>query len=111
MSWSGSFDELNQRKGPPWVALRAGVEICELYVADRLRVALLRYAPGARVPRHRHGGDEHIFVLEGAQSDERGIYPPGSYVCNRAGTIHDVFSEHGCLVLIHWLGPVEFLPL
>ena len=40
----------------------------------RTSLAILRYEPGARVPRHRHAGLETIMVLEGTQSDENGDY-------------------------------------
>ena len=72
-------------------------------------VALLRYAPGAGVPRHRHPGMETILVLEGVQSDERGDYPAGSLILNPEGTEHSVWSETGCTVLIQWNLPVEFV--
>ena len=73
-------------------------------------VALLRYAPGAGVPAHLHRGLETILVLQGTQSDERGQYPEGSLVLNPEGTSHRVWSEDGCVVLIQWTLPVEFLP-
>lgn len=72
-------------------------------------VALLRYAPGARVPKHRHTGLETILVLEGAQSDERGTYPTGSFILNPEGSVHSVWSDTGCVVLIQWERPVEIL--
>lgn len=87
---------------------RDGVEICPLRTADPA-VALLRYAPGASVPRHRHPGLETIFVLQGTQSDERGDYPVGSLILNPAGSVHSVWSDPGCVVLIQWERPVEFL--
>jgi anti-sigma factor ChrR (cupin superfamily) len=87
---------------------RDGVEICRLR-ADDPAVALLRYAPGAAVPRHMHTGLETILVLEGAQSDERGHYPAGTLVLNPTGTEHSVWSEGGCVVLIQWERPVRFL--
>jgi anti-sigma factor ChrR (cupin superfamily) len=91
--------------------LREGVEICRLIEtgATPASVALLRYRAGAMVPRHRHPGLETVLVLEGAQSDEKGTYPAGSLVINPAGSIHSVWSERGCVVLIHWERPVEFL--
>lgn len=73
------------------------------------RTSLLSYVPGARVPWHRHGGDETILVLEGAQGDETGSYHAGSWLINREGTEHSVSSPQGCLVLIHWRAPVVFL--
>ncbi|MCE5973109.1 cupin domain-containing protein [Sinirhodobacter sp. WL0062] len=87
---------------------RDGVEIATLMDGEP-GVALLRYAPGAGVPRHRHTGLETILVLEGVQSDERGDYPAGSLILNPEGTVHSVWSQPGCIVLIQWNRPVEFL--
>lgn len=87
---------------------REGVEICTLYEGDSV-LALLRYAPGACVPRHRHTGLEMIFILQGSQSDERGTYTEGSCVLNPPDYEHSVWSEEGCVVLIHWDHPVEFI--
>ncbi|MWB78808.1 allophanate hydrolase [Pseudooceanicola sp. 216_PA32_1] len=87
---------------------RDGIEICTLQ-AGHPQVALLRYAPGARAPRHRHSGLECVLVLEGSQSDENGHYTVGSLVMNPPGSEHSVWSEDGCVVLIHWATPVEFL--
>jgi anti-sigma factor ChrR (cupin superfamily) len=94
-----------------FVPLRAGVEICQLHETGNspATVAVLRYQAGAMVPRHRHAGLETVLVLEGAQSDEKGTYGTGSLVINPAGSIHSVWSERGCVVLIHWERPVEFL--
>jgi len=96
---------------PQWVPFRPGIEIKRLFKHPDTgyEVAMLRYAPGASAPLHRHRADEHVFVLSGSQRDERGSYPAGSYVYNAAGTSHSVRSDHGCEVLIHWLAPVEFL--
>lgn len=87
---------------------REGVEISVLREGVP-GVALLRYAPGAGVPRHRHPGMETILVLEGVQSDERGDYPAGSLILNPEGTEHSVWSASGCTVLIQWNRPVEFV--
>jgi anti-sigma factor ChrR (cupin superfamily) len=87
---------------------REGLEICRLW-AGPPELALLRYAPGAAVPRHRHGGLETVIVLEGSQSDERGRHPAGSVVLNPEGSIHSVWSDEGCVVLIQWQRPVEML--
>lgn len=86
------------------------MEIHVLHESDDAgRVALLRYAPGAVVPEHRHEGYEFIYVLEGEQSDERGSYPAGSFVINEPGVAHRVTSHDGCVVLIHWQRPVVFI--
>jgi len=102
--------DAGERTGPGWEPLREGVQVYVLQPGyeDTPRIALLDYAPGATVPWHRHAGDEHIFVLEGSQQDESGIYPVGSYVYNPAGTAHSVASPDGCRVLIQWFAPVVF---
>jgi anti-sigma factor ChrR (cupin superfamily) len=94
-----------------WKPLRDGVEVLRLFGDDGggASIALLRYAPGARVPKHRHAGLELIVVLSGAQSDERGTYPAGSVVVNPRGDEHSVWSDEGCTVLIVWERPVEFV--
>jgi anti-sigma factor ChrR (cupin superfamily) len=90
--------------------LRPGVEIHVLHEApDGARAAVLRYAPGARVPLHRHEGYEYIHVLSGEQSDARGTYCAGSFVVNEPGTSHQVHSPMGCTVLILWMRPVVFI--
>jgi anti-sigma factor ChrR (cupin superfamily) len=87
---------------------REGVEICRL-VTGEPEVALLRYQPGASVPRHRHRDLETVLVLEGAQSDEFGTYEAGTLAVNPKDSIHSVSSQTGCVVLIQWTKPVEIL--
>lgn len=101
-------DLQDQIAGLRFEPFREGVEIYHM-MRGAPAVALLRYAPGARVPLHRHAGLETILVLEGAQSDERGTYPKGSFVVNPAGSTHSVWSDGGCVVLIQWERPVKFL--
>ncbi|MBL9059182.1 MAG: cupin domain-containing protein [Mangrovicoccus sp.] len=87
---------------------REGVEISPI-VNGEPAVALLRYAPGAGVPRHRHMGLETILVLDGVQCDERGDYAAGTLMLNPEGSEHSVWSVTGCVVLIQWAKPVEFV--
>jgi anti-sigma factor ChrR (cupin superfamily) len=91
--------------------LQPGVEMRRLFkhMHSGYEVALVRYRAGASVPMHRHVADEHVYVLEGSQRDERGRYPAGSYVFNAAGSSHGVSSDEGCLALVHWLAPVQFI--
>jgi anti-sigma factor ChrR (cupin superfamily) len=92
-----------------WGPLREGVEVSWLYqVEGGLSSAFLRFAPGARLPRHRHTGHEHIFILHGSQRDENGLHRPGAMLLHPPETRHTVSSETGCLVLAIWERPVVF---
>jgi anti-sigma factor ChrR (cupin superfamily) len=99
------------RESDSWPLLREGVRILVLDegLNGQDRIALLRYDPGASVPEHRHRGRETIYVLEGIQEDDTGAHPAGTWLANPAGTKHSIRSPTGCLVLIHWSQPVEFL--
>lgn len=94
-----------------WVPFRDGIEASWLYRNgdDGPAAALLRYRPGARVPRHRHRGYEHIYILRGSQTDDRGTLPAGSFTVNSPGTEHAVRSEDGCLALLIWQAPIEII--
>ncbi|WP_300034258.1 cupin domain-containing protein [uncultured Roseobacter sp.] len=94
--------------GLPFVPFRDGVDVHYIKHGSP-SVAILRYAPGARVPPHLHTGLETIVVLDGIQSDERGDYGKGTLILNPEGTTHSVWSEHGCAVLIQWERPVRVL--
>jgi anti-sigma factor ChrR (cupin superfamily) len=92
----------------PFAPFREGVEVH--YIKQGApALAILRYAPGAKVPHHLHAGLETILVLDGMQSDERGDYAKGSLILNPQGTTHSVWSEQGCAVLIQWERPVQIL--
>ena len=94
----------------PWQLLREDVEIQYLHRRDHEPVAaLLRYQPGACVPAHRHAGVEFVQILHGSQRDAQGIYRAGNFKVNLAGTVHEVLSDEGCVVLIVWAAPIEFL--
>jgi anti-sigma factor ChrR (cupin superfamily) len=87
---------------------RDGVDIFHI-MKGTPAMAILRYAPGARVPKHLHTGLETILVLDGEQSDERGSYKTGALVFNPEGSSHSVWSDNGCTVLIRWEQPIEIL--
>ncbi len=93
-----------------WQPFRTGIEIHQLYgqMGVGRAAALLRYAPGASLPNHRHHGFEQILVLEGSQVDEHGSYGKGTVVVNPPGSHHAVVSPEGCIVFVTWELPVEF---
>jgi anti-sigma factor ChrR (cupin superfamily) len=93
-----------------WQPFRPGVDIKPLYQSpdNGPAAALLRYQPGASVPRHEHLGFEHVLVLDGSQSDDFGDCPAGAFVINPPGSSHRVTSATGCVVLIIWERGVRF---
>ncbi|MEL6554435.1 MAG: cupin domain-containing protein [Cyanobacteria bacterium J06621_11] len=102
------FSLANRPASLDWEPFRPGVEIHRLYGdgSQGPAAALLKYAPGATVPEHSHTGYEHIIVLAGSQSDDKGTYEAGTLVINSPDTHHNIVSEVGCIVLIVWEKPV-----
>jgi len=93
----------------PWQPFREGIDIYRLYGDGKAGcgAALLRYQPGASVPRHGHQGFEHIFVLSGSQTDQNGEHEAGTLVINPPGSNHAVMSPTGCIVLAIWEKPIS----
>ena len=93
----------------PWIERRPGVFWKTLWEdPDGPHKALLiRYAPGATIPRHRHLGDEQIYVLEGTVEDEAGACTAGNYVRRPPGCVHTLTSPTGALVFAVTSGPTE----
>jgi anti-sigma factor ChrR (cupin superfamily) len=98
------------RDEPGWEPFRPGIQIQRLYQTDECgpAAALLRYEPGTGVPTHTHLGYEHVLILDGAQSDEHGSYPAGTFIINGPQSRHRVTSDAGCVVLIIWEAGVRF---
>jgi len=93
----------------PWVERRPGVFWKTLWEdADgRHKTVLIRYAPGSVIPRHRHIGDEQIWVLEGSVADDTGVCTAGNYARRPPGCVHTVTSPQGALVFAVISGPAE----
>lgn len=88
---------------PEWEEVAPGIS-CKLLATDteRGRVSMLvRLAPGADYPPHRHAGVEELHLLDGElMIDDRKLYP-GDY--NRAepgSTDSRVWSETGCTCVL-----------
>lgn len=94
-----AVDEIPWREGEP------GESEKELWTDPASQRALLlrRLEPGARL-RHRHIGQELIFVIEGAVSDEFGVATPGMLACSPPGCAHTESSDNGATLLIHSVG-------
>ncbi|MBI4473300.1 MAG: cupin domain-containing protein [Acidobacteria bacterium] len=71
---------------------------------DRQRnyvTTLLRMAPGASYPRHKHTEVEECFVLDGDVQAGNVSYSAGDYQRQEPGSIHDIQSTRGgCTLLI-----------
>jgi anti-sigma factor ChrR (cupin superfamily) len=93
----------------PWQERQPGVRIKSIWEDARTnrRAMLTRLEPGARLPLHRHVGDELIFVIEGAVSDESGTVTAGNVGYRPDGCVHTVSSRNGATVLAVLTGGVE----
>jgi anti-sigma factor ChrR (cupin superfamily) len=66
-----------------------GVGIVFLHSEESGRATvLIRMAPGASYPGHRHTGPEELFILQGGYRDHLGDHVAGEYVRYEAGTAH-----------------------
>ena len=70
--------------------------------------ALIRMAPGARLPDHEHPLSEQSFVLEGVLEDDDGRCTAGDFVWRPAGSRHQAWSQGGCVVLGIFQVPNKF---
>jgi anti-sigma factor ChrR (cupin superfamily) len=93
----------------PWREVRRGVFWRVLWEDPdgKHKAILMRYEAGATIPRHRHVGDEQIFVLEGSVSDDTGVCSAGNYARRPPGCVHTVTSPNGALVVAITSGPTE----
>ncbi len=71
---------------------------------DRERMCvttLVKIAPGASYPRHRHAGPEECYVIDGDIHVSGAVLGKGDYQRAEAESIHEVQStEGGCTLLI-----------
>jgi len=73
------------------------------------RAALVRFDPGAQLPRHKHVGDELIFVIEGSNADESGEVVAGNANYRPNGCTHTVSTRNGATVFALVTGGVEMM--
>jgi anti-sigma factor ChrR (cupin superfamily) len=73
------------------------------------RAVLVRFEAGAKLPSHRHVGDELIFVIEGSNADESGEVMTGDMNFRPNGCVHTVTTRNGATVLALVTGGVEML--
>ncbi len=117
---TGGVEPLSQREsGPasqiftlcdlPWIDARPGVRQKRIWEdkAGERRAILTRFEPGATLPRHRHVGDELIFVIEGPNADESGPVTTGNMNYRPNGCVHTVTTKNGVMMLAVVWGRTE----
>jgi anti-sigma factor ChrR (cupin superfamily) len=95
----------------PWEKTKfPGVESKTLLLDKEsgLLTALIRMAPGARLPDHEHVQIEQTFMIEGTLVDEEGECTPGNFVWRPAGSRHEAHTPNGGLMLAMFLVPNKF---
>ncbi len=96
----------------PWEKTRyPGVEQKTLLVdrASGVLTALMRMAPGARLPDHEHVKIEQTYVLEGALVCGEGVCNAGEFVWRPAGSRHEAWAgPEGGLFLAMFQIPNRF---
>jgi len=95
----------------PWQSAMAGVQQKPVWndAATKRRAVLARFDAGAKLPLHKHIGDELIFMLEGSNFDEAGEVRTGNANYRPNGCTHTVSSKHGGTALAFVTGTVEMI--
>src|SRR2546428_410298 len=92
-----------------WQDRQPGVRLERIWEdkAGERRAILARFEPGTTLARHRHVGDELIFVIEGANADESGPVNTGNMNYRPNGCVHTVTTKNGATVLAVVWGRTE----
>ncbi len=84
-----------------WQPFGEGVRIKVLHEAGGIMSYLLRLAPGAGLPAHRHPIDEECVVLEGELHIGNLCVAAGGFHMGRKDVMHDrLVSPHGALIFL-----------
>jgi anti-sigma factor ChrR (cupin superfamily) len=92
-----------------WQERQPGVRMKSIWEhpETKRRAVMTRIEPEAKLPLHRHVGDELVFVIEGALSDEFGTVTAGNIGYRPNGCVHTVSTPNGATVLAILTGGVE----
>jgi len=107
MNLASTFVDVENR---PWEKTRyPGIEQKTLLLHNGLLTALMRMAPGARLPDHEHVRIEQTYVLEGSLVCPEGECRKGQFVWRPAGSRHEAWAgTQGGLFLAMFQVPNKF---
>lgn len=89
-----------------WQPFLPGIERQVLHENSGVMCYLLRFAPGAVLPAHRHPVDEECVVLEGSLRIGALVLAAGSFQKVRSNTLHaDTTSDHGAVIYLRGASP------
>lgn len=91
----------------PWQPFLDGVQIKVLHEADGVLSYLLRLAPGASLPPHRHALDEECLVLEGTLrvGSHTEVHAGGFHLAHRGALHPTVSSATGATIFLRGAVP------
>ena len=91
----------------PWQPFMPGIQIKVLRESEGTLSYLLKLAPGAELPPHRHPEDEECLVLEGRlRVGSRIEVGPGGYHLAHAGRLHArVYTDTGATIFLRGAVP------
>jgi len=94
-----------------WTEVAPGMQRKALWSdeAKHRRADLMRFAPGVKLPLHRHLGDELIFIIEGSNADEWAEVLTGNLSYRPDGCTHTVTSRNGATLLAFISGGAEIV--
>ncbi|NJL57411.1 hypothetical protein HC928_21440 [bacterium] len=71
-------------------------------------ISILWYTiPNGSVGQHYHAMTESVYVIDGTQTDAKGVYPTGSLYFNPPGSGHEVSDSTGFFILAY-ASPPDF---
>ena len=89
-----------------WQNFGAGLTLKVLHEAGGIMTYLVRMAPGASLPGHRHPVDEECMVLEGAVQIGDLHVAAGGFHLGRKDVLHDVLSsKEGAVIFLRGAVP------
>lgn len=89
-----------------WQPFGPGLSLKVLHENDGIMSYLVRLAPGAKLPAHRHPIDEECVVLEGSLRIGELEVGAGGFHLGKQDVLHmPIVSEHGALIFLRGAAP------